>query len=126
MVRKPGKPDARIRSRSQTSLDESMQISVAAYVIVPPMTKCFSSDCRLFHFISDISSRDKKSLGGNPRGIQDGSRCCKCQQLITSGEGFGYICLKIPDKEGYYFFHCRFRRRDRLKENRKAQKRPRP
>ena len=33
--------------------------------------------------------------------------CSKCQQPIVSGEGFGFVCFKIPGKEGYHFFHRR-------------------
>lgn len=36
--------------------------------------------------------------------------CSKCQQPIVSGERF--VCFKIPGKEGYHFFHCRFRTGD--------------
>jgi len=38
--------------------------------------------------------------------------CSKCQQPIVSGEGFGYVCFKIPGKEGYHLFHRRFRSED--------------
>jgi hypothetical protein len=38
--------------------------------------------------------------------------CSKCQQLIASGEGPGFVCFKIPGKEDYHFFHCRFRSGD--------------
>ena len=42
--------------------------------------------------------------------------CSKCQQPIVAGEGsgfgFGFVCFKIPGKEGYYFFHYRVRARD--------------
>lgn len=38
--------------------------------------------------------------------------CSKCQQPIVSGEGFGFVCFKIPGKEGYLFFHRRFRTGD--------------
>lgn len=38
--------------------------------------------------------------------------CSKCQQPIVSGVGFGFACFKIPGKEGYLFFHRRFRGRD--------------
>jgi len=34
--------------------------------------------------------------------------CSKCQQPIVRGEGFGYVCFKIPGKEGHRFFHRRF------------------
>lgn len=48
--------------------------------------------------------------------------CSKCQQPIVSGEGF--VCFKIPGKEGYHFFHCRVRAGDcweaYLKEGRPA------
>ena len=37
--------------------------------------------------------------------------CSKCKQPIVSGQGFGYVCFKIPGKEGYHFFHRRFRNR---------------
>ena len=33
--------------------------------------------------------------------------CSKCQKPIFSGVGF--VRFKIPGKEGYRFFHCRFR-----------------
>jgi hypothetical protein len=26
--------------------------------------------------------------------------CSKCKQPIASGQGFGYVCFKIPGKEG--------------------------
>ncbi len=35
--------------------------------------------------------------------------CSKCQEPIVSGEAFGFVCFKIPGKEGYQFFHRRFR-----------------
>lgn len=38
--------------------------------------------------------------------------CSNCQQPIASGEGSGSVCFKIPGKEGYHFFHCRFRSGD--------------
>jgi hypothetical protein len=38
--------------------------------------------------------------------------CSKCRQPIVSGQGFGFVCFKIPGKEGYQFFHCRFRTGD--------------
>ncbi len=38
--------------------------------------------------------------------------CSKCQQPIVSGEGFGFVCFKIPGQEGYHFFHRRFRSGD--------------
>jgi hypothetical protein len=31
--------------------------------------------------------------------------CSKCKQPILSGEGFGFVCFKIPGKEDYRFFH---------------------
>jgi len=34
-------------------------------------------------------------------------RCSQCQQPITPGERF--VSFKIPGKESYQFFHCRFR-----------------
>lgn len=34
--------------------------------------------------------------------------CCKCQQPIVRGESWGFVCFKIPGKEGYQFFHRRF------------------
>jgi len=50
--------------------------------------------------------------------------CSRCQQLIVSGEGFGFVCFKIPGKEAYQFFHNRFRPGDcweaYLKEGRSA------
>jgi hypothetical protein len=39
-------------------------------------------------------------------------RCSKRQQPIVSGEGFGFVCFKIPGREGYHFFHRRFRSGD--------------
>jgi hypothetical protein len=30
--------------------------------------------------------------------------CSKCEQPIVSGEGFGFVCFKIPGMEGYNFF----------------------
>jgi hypothetical protein len=48
--------------------------------------------------------------------------CSKCQEPIVSGAGFGFICFKIPGKEGYLFFHCRSRDWDcweaHMRENR--------
>jgi hypothetical protein len=38
--------------------------------------------------------------------------CTKCQQPIVSGEGWGFVCFKIPGKAGYHFFHYRFRTGD--------------
>lgn len=38
--------------------------------------------------------------------------CSKCQEPIVPREGFGYVCFKIPGKEGYQFFHCRLRTGD--------------
>jgi hypothetical protein len=38
--------------------------------------------------------------------------CSKCQQPIASGEASVFVCFKIPGKEGYHFFHCRFRGED--------------
>jgi len=35
--------------------------------------------------------------------------CSKCQGPIVSGEGFDFVCFKVSGREGYYFFHCRFR-----------------
>jgi hypothetical protein len=34
--------------------------------------------------------------------------CSKCQLPIASGDGWSFVCFKIPAKEGYYFFHRRF------------------
>jgi hypothetical protein len=34
--------------------------------------------------------------------------CGKCKQPILSGQGFGFVCFKIPGKEGYRFFHRMF------------------
>jgi len=34
--------------------------------------------------------------------------CSKCKQPIVSGEGFGFVCFKIPGKQSYYFFHRKF------------------
>ncbi len=33
--------------------------------------------------------------------------CCECRQPIISGEDF--VCFKVPGRETYQFFHCRFR-----------------
>ena len=33
--------------------------------------------------------------------------CSKCQEPIVSGEGFGFVCFKIPGTESYRFFHRR-------------------
>ena len=33
--------------------------------------------------------------------------CDKCQQPIVSEEGFGFVCFKIPGKQGYHFYHRR-------------------
>ena len=38
--------------------------------------------------------------------------CSMCQQAIISGEGLGSVCFKIPDKEGYQYFHNRLRTGD--------------
>jgi hypothetical protein len=38
--------------------------------------------------------------------------CSKCQQLIVTGEGWVFVCFKIPGKEDYQFFHYRFRAGD--------------
>ena len=38
--------------------------------------------------------------------------CSKCRQPIVTGEGWGFVCFKIPGKEGYQFFHRRFRAGD--------------
>lgn len=38
--------------------------------------------------------------------------CAKCHRPIVSGEGFGFVCFKIPGQEGYHFFHRRFRSGD--------------
>ena len=50
--------------------------------------------------------------------------CSKCQEPILPGEPFGFVCFKIPRKEGYQFFHNRFRSGDRwefyLKEGNRA------
>jgi len=37
-------------------------------------------------------------------------RCSQCQQPIAPGERF--VSFKIPGKESYQFFHCRFRAQD--------------
>ena len=31
--------------------------------------------------------------------------CSKCKQAIVSGQGFGFVCFKIPGKDSYRFFH---------------------
>ena len=33
--------------------------------------------------------------------------CSKCHERIVSRQGF--VFFKIPGKDGYQFFHCRFR-----------------
>jgi len=33
----------------------------------------------------------------------------QCQQPTVSGESFGFVSFKTPGKEGYHFFHRRFR-----------------
>ncbi len=33
--------------------------------------------------------------------------CSKCKQPIASGQGFGYVCFKIPGKEGLEAFRSR-------------------
>ena len=38
--------------------------------------------------------------------------CSKCREPIHAGESFGFVCYKIPGKEGYLFFHRRFPGRD--------------
>ena len=38
--------------------------------------------------------------------------CSKCGKPIAFGETFGFVCFKIPGKEGYQFFHSRFRAGD--------------
>jgi hypothetical protein len=38
--------------------------------------------------------------------------CSKCREPIRSGEGFGFVCFKIPGKEAYQFFHYRSRTGD--------------
>ena|GEM_PF-2018506 len=38
--------------------------------------------------------------------------CSKCQQPIVSGEGFCFLYVQTPGKEGYQFFHRRFRGAD--------------
>jgi hypothetical protein len=37
--------------------------------------------------------------------FRTGVVCTKCKQPIVSGEGFGFVCFKIPGTEGYHFFH---------------------
>jgi hypothetical protein len=39
-------------------------------------------------------------------------KCSKCEKPIVPGEAFGFVCFKIPGKEGYQFFHRRFRSGD--------------
>ena len=36
-------------------------------------------------------------------------QCSQCHQPIVSGKGSGLVCFKVPGKEGYQFFHHRFR-----------------
>jgi hypothetical protein len=38
--------------------------------------------------------------------------CSKCHEPIVSGESFGFVCFKVPGKEGYQFFHRRSRSGD--------------
>jgi hypothetical protein len=53
--------------------------------------------------------------------------CSKCMQPIVSGQGFGYVCFKIPGKEGYHFFHRRLQTGDCwddfLRESRQKERR---
>jgi len=44
--------------------------------------------------------------------IQNSGHLQQVPAAIVSGEGFGYVCFKIPGKEGYHFFHRRFRSED--------------
>ena len=44
--------------------------------------------------------------------FRTGIVCSKCKQPIVSGEGFGFVCFKIPGTEGYDFFHRRSRGED--------------
>lgn len=32
-------------------------------------------------------------------------RCSKCHEPISSGDACGFVCFKMPGKEGYQFFH---------------------
>jgi len=45
-------------------------------------------------------------------GIQDSHRLQQVKQPIVSGQGYGYVCFKIPGTAGYHFFHRRFRTGD--------------
>jgi len=51
--------------------------------------------------------------------------CSKCQQPIAPGESLGFVYFKIPGKEGYHFFHRRFRGEDcweaYMRENRQKE-----
>ena len=38
--------------------------------------------------------------------------CSKCWQPIVTGDGFGFVCFKIPGQETYQFFHYRVRAAD--------------
>jgi hypothetical protein len=44
--------------------------------------------------------------------FRTGIVCSKCKQPIVSGEGFGFVCFKIPGTESYDFFHRRSRGED--------------
>ena len=38
--------------------------------------------------------------------------CTKCRQPIVWGEGWVYVCFKVPGNEGFELFHRRFRGAD--------------
>jgi hypothetical protein len=38
--------------------------------------------------------------------------CGKCSERIVVGKDLGYVCFKLPVKEGCQFFHRRFRSGD--------------
>jgi hypothetical protein len=44
--------------------------------------------------------------------IQGRRRVQQMPATNRSGEGWSFVCFKIPGKEGYHFFHCRFRTGD--------------
>ena len=41
--------------------------------------------------------------------FQTDIHCSKCQQCIVSGEGYDFVCFKVPGEEVYQFFHNRSR-----------------
>ena len=53
--------------------------------------------------------KSKQSSGGESLQFQPDIHCCKCQQRILSGEGYGFVCFTVPGEEVYQFFHNRSR-----------------